>query len=240
MKLNNAFLTAEWRKLAIANYAIDPKLLHPYLPYKTEIDLWNDKCFVSLVGFRFINTRIKGFGIPFHRHFEEINLRFYVRFKTGDGWKRGVTFIKEIVPRYALTFVANTFYKEKYITLPTSHSWQFQDGKLSVSYKWKYKRYWNNFSVTAENKSIPISQGSEEEFITEHYWGYTRLKKDITSEYGVEHPRWEMYPIIGSTIDVEFGKLYGGEFDFLKNQQPSSLMLAEGSEIIVRSMNRIK
>jgi uncharacterized protein len=238
--VKHAFLTAEWRKLAIANYVIDPKLLHAYLPYKTEIDMWNNNCYVSLVGFRFINTRLRGITIPFHRHFEEINLRFYVRFKTSDGWKRGVTFIKEIVPRRALTFVANTFYKEKYTTLPTSYSWHIQDDNLSVSYKWKFKRFLNDFSVTAINKPAPITEGSEEEFITEHYWGYTRLKKDLTSEYGVEHPRWEMYPVIASTIDVDFGKLYGLEFAHLKNQQPGSLMLAEGSEITVRSMTRIK
>ena len=115
------FLTAEWRKLAIANYSVDPKILKPYLPYKTELDLWNGKCYVSLVGFRFVNTKLKGISIPFHRHFEEVNLRFYVRFKDPTGWKRGVAFIKEIVPKPALTFIANTIYREKYITLPMKH-----------------------------------------------------------------------------------------------------------------------
>src|ERR1700741_1211564 len=121
--MKSRFLTAEWRKLAIANYIIDPQILKPFIPYKTELDLWNGKCYISLVGFRFINTKLRGFTIPFHRHFEEVNLRFYVRYKDSVGWKRGVTFIKEIVPKRALSFVANTLYKEKYITLPTKHSW---------------------------------------------------------------------------------------------------------------------
>src|SRR6478736_2670783 len=108
--MNSTFLTAEWRKLAIANYVVDPKLLLPYLPYKTELDTWNGKCYVSLVGFRFVNTRLKGIPIPFHIHFEEVNLRFYVRYKDESGWKRGVTFIREIVPRPALTFIANNLY----------------------------------------------------------------------------------------------------------------------------------
>src|SRR4051812_45506678 len=112
--MRTIFLQAEWRKLAMANYAVDPAVLKRHLPYKTELHLWNDTCYVSLVGFRFVNTRLRGFRVPFHINFEEVNLRFYVRYKDGDQWKRGVVFMKEIVPKPALTFVANAFYKENY------------------------------------------------------------------------------------------------------------------------------
>src|SRR5262249_31152496 len=117
------FLKAEWRKLAMANYAIDKNILTPSIPAKTELDLWNDTCYVSLVGFMFLNTSIKGFKIPFHINFEEVNLRFYVRYQDGTEWKRGVVFIKEIVPKPALTFVANTAYGEHYETMRMDHSW---------------------------------------------------------------------------------------------------------------------
>jgi len=237
--MKSKFLTAEWRKLALANYVIDPNILRSFIPYKTELDLWNGNCYVSLVGFRFINTKLRGFPIPFHRHFEEVNLRFYVRYKDESGWKRGVTFIKEIVPKRALTYVANTIYKEKYITLPTKHSWIVEKDQLKVSYHWKLQNEWNDFSVTAINSRNIIKDGSEEEFITEHYWGYTQLKDRCTSEYGVEHPKWEVYPVVDSTINVSFGKLYGEQFNFLDAQAADSVMLAEGSEICVRSMNKI-
>ena len=238
--MRSAFLTAEWRKLAIANYSIDPLLLKPYLPYKTELDYWNTKCYVSLVGFRFVNTRLKGLRIPFHRNFEEVNLRFYVRYKDASGWKRGVTFIKEIVPRSALTFVANTIYKEKYVTLPMKHSWITEKDILSVFYQWKYDKYWNDLSLTVQNSPFDIKEGSEEEFVTEHYWGYTKINEKQTSEYGVEHPRWQVYPVKESKINVRFENLYGKDFNFLNEQKPDSFMLAEGSEIIVRSSKRIK
>lgn len=143
--MSSAFLEAEWRKLAIANYMVDPNLLMAYVPYKTELDFWNGKCFVSLVGFRFINTKLKGFSIPFHKHFEEINLRFYVRYKDANGWKRGVTFIREIVPKRALSFVANTIYKEKYVTLPIKHSWAVNEQSISISYQWQMKKSGINF-----------------------------------------------------------------------------------------------
>lgn len=237
--MSSLFLTAEWRKLAMANYAIDPEILLPYLPYKTELDLWKGKCYVSLIGFRFLNTKLKGITIPFHKNFEEVNLRFYVRYKHETGWKRGVTFIKEIVPKWALTFIANTIYKEKYMTLPMKHSWSYNEDLLSVSYQWRHQKIWNNFSVVAGDVQVEIAPGSIEEFITEHYWGYTKVSTHTTSEYGVEHPRWKMYPVKETKIEVDFEKLYGKEFSFLNFQKPDTIMLAEGSEISVRSMTKI-
>lgn len=229
----STFLQAEWRKLAMANYAVDQKLLQSYLPNKTEIDLWNGTCYVSLVGFMFLNTAIKGIKIPFHTNFEEVNLRFYLRFKDNDEWKRGVVFIKEIVPRHALTFVANTIYKENYETMPMTHSWKANDDLLSVEYRWK-KKEWNSFSVNASVEPGKIENGSEEEFITEHYWGYTKVNNK-TSEYEVEHPRWEVYETKDYSVDVNFGDVYGPEFDFLKEERPLSVFLAEGSQIKVKS-----
>ena len=234
------FLTAEWRKLAIANYIVDPAILKPYLPYKTEIDLWNENCYASLVGFRSINTKLKGFSIPLHRHFEEVNLRFYVRFKENDRWKRGVTFIREIVPKHALTWVANTIYREKYVTMPMKHKWSMSDSLLSIQYSWKHKKYWHSFSVEADAKANEILPDSEEEFITEHYWGYTQLTDQSCSEYQVQHPRWSVYKVSAYAIDVKFDELYGGDFAILNSVKPASVMLAEGSEVSVLSMNRIK
>ena len=231
--VKKTFLKAEWRKLAMANYSIDKKILDKYLPYKTEHDLWNATCYVSLVGFMFLNTRVKGFRIPFHTNFEEVNLRFYVRYNQGGTWKRGVVFIKEIVPKPALTFVANTFYGENYETLPMRHQWETTKDSVRVEYSWKSVR-WNSFQLSAGANASSIRDGSEEEFITEHYWGYTRINDNKTSEYGVEHPRWLVYTTKDYSIDVDFGAIYGNEFDFLKKEKPVSVFLAEGSEIIVQ------
>jgi uncharacterized protein YqjF (DUF2071 family) len=68
------FLTAEWRHLAMLNYIIDPALLKPLVPAGTELDFWGGQTYVSMVGFLFLNTRVRGIPIPFHRNFEEINL----------------------------------------------------------------------------------------------------------------------------------------------------------------------
>jgi len=221
----------------MANYSVDAKILAKYLPGKTEIDLWNGICYVSLVGFMFKNTRVKGFKIPFHTNFEEVNLRFYVRYKDNVEWRRGVVFVKEIVPRSTLTFVANTVYKENYETMPMSHSWT-SDEHLTVEYKWRKGR-WNSFKVIANKNSNLIKSDSEEEFIIEHYWGYTKVSNKRTSEYGVEHPKWEVYDTKDYSIDVDFGDIYGQQFNFLTLEKHGSVFLAEGSEIKVKDGRHI-
>jgi uncharacterized protein YqjF (DUF2071 family) len=228
----SVFLSAEWRKLAMANYIVDPAILKSYVPAKTELDLWNGNCYVSLVGFMFLNTAIKGFKIPFHKHFEEVNLRFYVRYKDGDEWKRGVVFIKEIVPKPMLSFVANTLYGENYVTMPMNHKWENISQQLKVSYAWKNKK-WHSLELTCLDNAVDIMEGSEEEFITEHYWGYTKISETKTSEYAVEHPRWKVYPVQDYLINVSFGEVYGEWFKSLDSEVPRSVFLAEGSEIIV-------
>ena len=233
------FLTAEWRKLAIANYEIDPDILSKYLPPKTELDLWRGKCYVSLVGFMFLNTKLLGLPIPFHRNFEEVNLRFYVRHKHHNEWKRGVVFIKEIVPKYAITFVANTLYKEHYQTMKMSHAWKKLDNCRIIKYLWRLKDSENSILLKTSKEAITIETDSETEFITEHYWGYTKAANNTTFEYEVTHPRWLSYAIAEYQINVNFGLVYGNDFAQLANQQPTSVMLAEGSEITIGNKRKI-
>lgn len=234
-----SFLKAEWRKLAIANYEIQPSLLKKYIPPGTEHDLWNDTCYVSLVGFMFLNTRLMGVPVPFHRNFEEVNLRFYVRHRHDGEWKRGVVFIREIVPRPALTLVANTIYREHYQTMKMSYSWQELEDHRIVQYNWGPKRDDHSFLVKAALEPEMVEKDSEAEFITEHYWGYTKAGNGSAFEYEVTHPRWSAYEVLDYRINVDFGALYGEEFAELTDQKPKSVMLAEGSGITVENKRRI-
>jgi uncharacterized protein len=226
------FLTAEWRKLMMANYEVPAGILTKYIPAGTELDVWKGKCLVSLVGFRFLNTKVKGFGIPFHRNFTEINLRFYVRYYDEKiGWKRGTVFIKEIVPLPAITFVAKQVYGEKYETMAMKYFWKQNESNSEIEYAC-YKQQWHTMKVVANKQASDIEVGSEEEFITEHYWGYT-THSDRTKEYGVQHPRWQVYKLEESKIKFDFKILYGSEFEFLTFEKPTSVFLAEGSPIKV-------
>ena len=217
----------------MANYIIDPAILKPYLPPKTELDLYHGECYVSLIGFMFEQTKMLGLRIPFHVNFEEVNLRFYVRIKDIDTWKRGAVFIKEIVPKFAITMVANTLYREKYITLPMKHYYRENTNEIQLGYHWKYKGNWNKLEAITELNNSPMIAGSKEEFIAEHYWGYSKYNADTTFEYAVEHPSWLIHKVKSFTIAGNFEKLYGNEFAFLDNAKPDTVFMAQGSPIAI-------
>lgn len=228
-----SFLKAEWRKLVLANYAVDASVLKPYLPYGTELDLWNNTCYVSLIGFMFMNTKVLGVKIPYHTNFEEVNLRFYVKYKDGNEWKRGVVFIKELVPRHAITFIANNLYNEHYQTTSMNHRWVNNADDQEIEYSWEMGNKVQTMQVIASNAAQEIPISSETEFITEHYWGYTKITDNKTSAYQVTHPRWLAYQVYSYEIQVDFGLVYGHNFAFLNQLKPESVMLAEGSSITV-------
>lgn len=237
--MKNTFLSAEWRKLILANYSVDKAILQPYLPARTELDIWNDTCYVSVVGFRFMHTRIKGLPIPFHTSFPEINLRFYVRSKDLGEWKSGVVFIKEMVPKPAVTMVANTLFGEHYVTMPMDYTWKEHDDNLNVAYRWKKNGAWNSVIVKADLQLLDMPEGSEAEFMTEHYWGYTRLSPKLSSEYAVEHDRWQTYHVRDYVMDINFQDNFGHEFGYLSQEKPKSVFLAEGSAVRIGDGRRI-
>lgn len=232
--MSNVFLTAEWRKLIMVQYELAPATLAPWIPAGLELDHFHGRCYVSLVGFLFDRVRVKGVAIPFHTRFEEINLRFYVARAEADGTrKRGVVFIREFVPRTAITFIANSIYEEPYATLSTRHRILSTPQSLQVEYGWRYRGAWQRLAVEADPTPQPIALGSEEEFVTEHYWGYTKRTRGAPSEYGVRHPSWPVYPVRSHHITVDFGALYGPTFAALSMAEPASILLAEGSEVSV-------
>jgi uncharacterized protein YqjF (DUF2071 family) len=233
------FLTATWKNLIMANYKVDPAVLTAYLPNKTELDLFNGNAYVSLVGFMFMNTRILGFKIPFHINFEEVNLRFYVRYNDNGAWKRGTVFIKEIVPKRAISFIANTVYHEKYDTKSMKHLTHETENVISLSYQWKHQNKWNRIEASAEKTSQAMVPGSEEEFIAEHYWGYSKYNDAITFEYHVQHPAWKIFPVKDYLIDCDFKVQYGDAFSNLTAAKPNSVFVAEGSDVNVLKKRNI-
>jgi uncharacterized protein len=228
------FLTARWQYLAMLNYEIEPAVLAPLVPQGTELDSFGGKTFMSIVAFLFLDTRVGGISIPFHRNFEEINLRFYVRRKADDGWRRGVVFIKELVPRTAIAFVAKTFYNENYIALPMSHRIEkVREEVQSVSYTWRFNKRENVLKLDVQDLAQPLVDGSVQEFITEHYWGYAKQRDGSTMEYRVEHPRWRVWETKNVEFDCQVADLYGGKFGQFLNRPQASAFLAEGSEVKV-------
>ncbi len=232
------FLSAEWRFLVMLNYEIDPALVRPYVPAGTELDFWNNRTFVSMVGFLFLDTKVFDvLPVPFHRNFEEVNLRMYVRRREGREWKRGVVFIKEIVPRLAIATLARALYNEKYVALPMRHAIDKAGLSLrpdaNVRYEWKHGGRWNSLAATIQGEPALPAAGSQEEFITEHYWGYTAQRDGGTIEYRVEHPQWRAWQVKSATLDCDTASLYGPEFAGVLSRKPSTAFVAEGSRSVV-------
>jgi len=228
------FLTANWRYLAMLNYVVDHRLIAPLVPSGTEIDFENGETFLSVVGFLFLDTRLLGFPIPLHRDFEEVNLRFYVRRKSADAWRRGVVFIRELVPRRAIAFLARACYGENYVALPMKHEIEHLDRNLKVEYSWRRDRKWESLKMNAPGQPQSIPAGSHAEFITEHYWGYTCLRSGC-AEYRVEHPRWKIWNASSFELNADVATLYGQQFLNTLDAPPRSAFIADGSPITVHT-----
>ena len=228
--MTSTFLTAEWRYLAMLNYEIDPGVLKARVPVGTALDSWDGRTFLSIVGFRFLDTRVLGIPIPFHRNFDEVNLRFYVRRAHDDGARRGVVFIKELVPRAAIAWVARNVYNENYVAVPMRHRISLPD----VSYEWQHAAAWSRLAVTCAGESMTPDESSEESFITEHYWGYAAQPDGTTLEYQVEHPRWQVWQCPSSSLEGDVDALYGSELGSFLKGKPSSAFVADGSAVVVR------
>jgi uncharacterized protein YqjF (DUF2071 family) len=214
------------------NFVADPTILAPLVPSGTEIDFEKDETFLSVVGFLFLDTRLLGLPIPLHRDFEEVNLRFYVRKKSADTWRRGVVFVRELVPRRAIALVARTFYGENYVAMPMKHQIDHVGPRLKVEYSWRRGRKWESLKMSATGEAQSISAGSHAEFITEHYWGYTSVRAGC-SEYRVEHPRWKIWNADKFALSADVAALYGDQFVESLTAGPRSAFIADGSPIQV-------
>ena len=225
------------------NYEIDPVVLLRLVPKGTELDEWNGKTFVSMVGFLFLDTRILGVSVPFHQNFEEINLRFYVRYRAAEGWRRGVVFVKEIVPRLAIALTARWLYNENYVALPTGHVILRSRDDMnveSVKYYWRSRQITQCIELAARGEARPVAEGSQEEFISQHHWGYSSQRDGGTMEYRVEHVPWRVWQTESNGLDCGVEDLYGKAFVQALSARPSSAFLAEGSPVTVYRGRRIR
>ncbi|MGY3213185.1 YqjF family protein [Mucilaginibacter sp. HD30] len=237
----STFLTANWLNLIMLNYEVDPTLLKPYIPAGTELDLWEGKALVSMVGFLFHDTRVLGVHWPFHVNFEEVNLRFYVRYFDGKIWKRGAVFISELVPKHAIALIANKLYREHYRALPMRHAIKpLSEDKTQYLYEWKLKGRWNKLGATVSNEPVDIVPGSAEEFIFEHYWGYNIWDVKTTMQYEVEHPSWQTRRVTDYVFDADAAAIYGDAFVPYLQGKPASAFFANGSAIGVRMGEKIR
>ena len=195
------------------NYEVDARILAPFVPPGIELDAWQGKTLASIVAFEFAEVRVLDKPVPCHRDFEEMNLRFYVRRRTADGWRRGVVFVRELVPLPTVALLARLLYGEPYKALPMDRLFQHhsippgssgtaaRERTTTVRYSWYHDKTWNRVEATVDTTQEPRlpEPGSEEEFLTDHTYGYGS-RRGQTIEYVVEHPTWRYWNAVKSTV----------------------------------------
>lgn len=235
------FLKAKWENIIMANYEIAPEILEPFLPKGVNLDLFDGKCYVSLVGFMFKKTKLFNIPIPYFGTFEEINLRFYVVRKEENQIKRGVVFINETIPYPIVAWMANKLYKEHYTVVPTKHQINCDDSTQKVNFEWLLNKKWKSIYVEASNEAAAMKKDTLEQFIYEHYYGYTKIDEDKTEEYKLQHPSWNTYKVLDYKIECDFEAMYGKAFSVLNYTKPEAVFIAEGSAVAIEwKRNRLK
>jgi uncharacterized protein YqjF (DUF2071 family) len=228
-------LTAYWNNLVMLNFEIDVAALQPYLPAYTEIDLYNNKCLISLVAFQFSNAKFLKLPIPFYRNFPQINLRFYVKRQFKNEIRKGVVFIKEIAEGKLLKAGAALLYNEHYFNLPTRQSFENSNNYLNANYEWNFKNEWNGIhSIANKEKSAP-TVNSIEAFITDRYWGYTKISKNKTAEFKVEHPVWNIHTLKSFEFQCNSKEIYGEQLHAALLKKPLCAFMVDGSFVKVHN-----
>jgi uncharacterized protein len=238
MKQPRTFLTAEWMNLVMLNYSVDPSLLQPFVPFGTELDQHDGKTYASLIGFEFNNTRISGISIPFHRSFEEVNLRFYVRRAS----KRGAVFVSELVPKLAVAAIARFAFGEKYSCVPMSHRIQTRVNNDVVEAEYSFGSGASSCALRLETEGPAFlpADGSLSQFITEHYWGYAAQRNGGSLEYEVQHPQWKVREAKIAGFSGDATRYYGVALGKAVMRPPDSAFLAEGSPVTVFKGTRVR
>jgi uncharacterized protein YqjF (DUF2071 family) len=222
------FLTAEWHHVLGVTYAADAQLLEPHLPRGAQIDELDGSPRVSLVAFGFRHTRVRGIPVPGHIAFPEINLRFYVRL----AGERAVVFIREYVPRPAISLVAKLAYNEPYRTTRMEHVVTAARDAVHVRHRFGPRKASRLEAIASLDGRLP-EEGSPEHWLTHHHLGVGRTRDGRARSYRVEHELWALHDVLTLNVEVDFGTLYGPEWACLATTEPSHVTLAAGSQVRV-------
>jgi uncharacterized protein YqjF (DUF2071 family) len=241
--LERTFLQASWKDLVALSYEADPAALRPLVPPPLELDLFEGRAYLSLVGFLFLDTRALGWRLPFSQRFEEVNLRFYVRRRGPEGWRHGVVFLTELVPRWAIAAGARWLFGEPYRTVPMRstvepHDPGPSDGPL-LRYEWRSGGRWHRLSGRTALPLAPLAPGSREAFLIERHWGYTP-RRGGTLEYRVRRPEWRACAASRPVLEADTRALFGPVIGPMLDGAPASGIVADGSPVTVSHGARIE
>lgn len=229
MSAPHPFLTARWSNLCIVTYAVPRAALESRLPPGLTLDERDGKCFVSLVAFDFLDVRVRGVRIPGLVNFPEVNLRFYVR----EGSRRGVCFIRELVPKRLIAWVAKVVYNEPYVTARMESGVESIANGVRIRHRFERGGASGEVSVIGRGPAVIPRPDSIEHFFKEHTWGFGTGRGGGLLRYRVTHPTWAIYRVEVCDVRLDWSGIYGEAWTFLEGQRPESVVLAVGSGVEV-------
>jgi hypothetical protein len=148
-----------------------------------------------------------------------------------------VVFVKEVVPRIAIARMARRLYNENFVRHPMRFEFATPepDGARpsSVEYGWTTPTFHHHIRAEFRGEPRLPEPESGEEFIAEHYWGYSVLRDGSTCEYRVDHPPWRVWPATAAEFKCDARNFYGPAFESALGGPPASAFVAEGSAVTV-------
>ena len=236
-------ISGEWRELAIVSWRVAPELLRPRLPAGTELDEWDGRSWLSLVGLRFLGLAVGGVPVPLHREFAQVNLRFYARRVVGDQVRRGAVFVRELVPRAAMAAVARLVMNEPMVhadvRAEVAHDAERPSRVLGVTYTWESDPGRGRLHVDTDAEPMALERLSLEEFLSERCWGFTAQRDGGSTEYRVEHPRWSVYVSRDASVDGDLAATFPLDLARVMLARPDHAFVAEGSRVAIHAPHAI-
>lgn len=204
----------------------------------TRLDSWNGKTFLSLESFQFRNTKFLGRSVPFHEHFEQVNLRFYV---TDTNSRAAVVYIKEISPKRLVCWMANSIFQENYehLKMHSVHLAAIPGRSQTVEYYWKTKESWNSIHAECEGDQKLPSSGSLEEFLLNRNLTVTALPEGGSAFFQMEHSAWKFWKAEAKIlIDAEAS--FGLQFRDTLEGPCHSAFISDGSFVRVMKSQKME
>jgi hypothetical protein len=229
-----AFITAHWSDIAVINYEADPQLLRRFLPAGLELARYSDHHLLSLVSFRYRDTRMGGVRVPFYGQFIELYLGFFAQHERRNEIHRGWVFIKKIVPGRVIAATGRILYNEEYIRRPMRELIEHgtQQRPYRVRYEWKDGGSWHGLEVRASalNPQSP-AEGSVEHYVTQNYGAFAKTKRGGTIEFPADHPTWDVWPSEYASLDGDAERIFDADIAGVLKAPHHSAFIASGSHV---------
>jgi len=211
----------EWNNAIFLHWQVELSELKKFVPKELEIDLFEEKPWVSVVAFTMEKIRLKNLPtFPPISDFDEINIRTYVKSNN----KTGVYFLSMEGGNSLSCKVAKGISELPY---------RFSNIKRSKN------KYESNNSQFNDKLNIQFEIGKEvtektklEKWLTERYALFQDTEKSI-NKFEIHHVEWPINEIKLKNLEINYSK-----FDKLIKNEPNIIQYSKGVKVLAWGKNK--